>query len=936
MEPEQSARLEYIPEHLATGVAILDCASLRIRYVNSYLRSLLDEPWRTQNPQSLTGRTLEETLPGELLKVALPLIQHACSIEQKVSWTDVPYEGFLAARGRTYWNVTIEPVVFNETKSDGQQRADSLLITLEEVTELARSRVYLNAIQYISSAISGPHALPLVLDRILQSVQGLVGSTRCAVLLLDTSVSGYETHGLGIGGYRQGETQAIKPPTVVIAAQKGVHLRSQDWRPLLSEQVLLGRVMHEGRTLVIEDTSTVPEMSFPLLDDEGTPRRPGSVLCVPIFEPQTGERDGKGSIFNTLTSAMRARAVIGTIEVYHRRARGFPAEEVVLLEQFAQQAGLAIQHARLFRRINRLARDATRSARQQKNVMQAIPDGVIIYDHRWRVADINLTVRTLLGWSDDIIGLPIAEALSRSTAVFESDFRLIPNLITELDRRAMNRQVDEFKLTGADRQEYVIRRSYAPILDELGNVFAFIVIYHDVTEQARTRERIEAEVVARTSELAQRNEALQLARAAQELESARMELLLERLPSGVMLISASDRRMTLINDRAAQLLQRMGLSGSANGETSEAAETANRNIGDSAIEELFRSFTVYGNSGTVVPYEEQPLFLALHEGRASEAELHLTEQDGQPLYLLMSAAALRDTDGTIASAVLVLHEITRIKTLERAREDFFTTMAHELKTPLANIRAHLSALQANDYQWSPDEQHDFLQTADEQVERLVRMINHFLDASRVEAGALRLELEPILLPEMVEDLQERLEALIATSRRRLEVSLSPHLPAVLGDYELIMSVLTNLLSNAFRYAPEGDAVRLEIEHISNGGNGENSGNGGNGDNQRFTSVELRVIDRGPGMSPQQQSELFTRFSTFAAMRRPDADSPGQPEVERRKTGTRWSPASGLGLYISRGIVEAHGSTLSLQSAPDEGAIFRFSLAVASGVPSEVG
>lgn len=938
MEPEQSARLEYIPEHLAVGVAILGCADMRIRYVNQYFRSLLEDAWRTQD---VTGHTLEEIAPAELQKIALPLLREACASEnpsQKIRRTDVPYEGFLATRGRTYWNVTIERVSFPEPSANEQEQGESLLMTLEEVTELARSRVYLNAIQYISSAISGPHALPQVLDRILQSVQDLVGSTRCAVLLLDTSVSGYETHGLGIGGYRQGETQAIKPPTVVIAAQKGVHLRSQDWRPLLSEQVLLGRVMHEGRTLVIEDTSTVPEISLPLLDDEGTPRRPGSVLCVPIFEPQTGERDGKGSIFNTLTAATRARAVIGTIEVYHRRARGFPAEEVVLLEQFAQQAGLAIQHARLFRRINRLARDATRSARQQKNVMQAIPDGVIIYDHRWRVADINQTIRNLLGWSDSIVGLPIAEALSRSTAVFESDFRLIPNLITELDRRAMHRQIDEFKLVGADGREYVIRRSYAPIHDDLGNVFAFIVIYHDVTEQARTRERIEAEVVKRTAELAQStskleqsNEALQLAQAAQELEIARMELLLERLPSGVLLISASDRRMTLINHQAAQLLRRLGLSAI---EDSDRAGNENRNI---AIEEMFRSFTVYGNSGMVVPYEEQPLFMALHEGKASEAELHLTEQDGQPLYLLMSAAALRDADGTITSAVLVLHEITRLKTLERAREDFFTTMAHELKTPLANIRAHLSALQASDYQWSPDEQHDFLQTADEQVERLVRMINHFLDASRVEAGALRLELEPILLPEMVEDLQERLEALITTSKRRLEVRLAPHLPAVLGDYELIMSVLTNLLSNAFRYAPEGDAVWLEIEGIRNGNSSDIAGNGVTGENgnQAFTEVELRVIDHGPGLSLQQQSELFTRFSTFAAMRRPAADSPGQPEAERRRTSTRWSPATGLGLYISRGIVEAHGSALRLQSVPDKGATFSFTLAAASAVSGEV-
>ena len=157
-----------------------------------------------------------------------------------------------------------------------------------------------------------------------------------------------------------------------------------------------------------------------------------------------------------------------------------------------------------------------------------------------------------------------------------------------------------------------------------------------------------------------------------------------------------------------------------------------------------------------------------------------------------------------------LQEITRIKTLERAREDFFTTMAHELKTPLANIRAHLSALQARDMQWTNEQQYAFLQTADQQVERLVGMINHFLDASRVEAGALRLEIEPILLPELFEDMEERLEALISSSNKRLVIRQPKQLPAVRGDYELIMSVLTNLLSNAFRYTPEGEAVELTV------------------------------------------------------------------------------------------------------------------------------
>lgn len=242
-------------------------------------------------------------------------------------------------------------------------------------------------------------------------------------------------------------------------------------------------------------------------------------------------------------------------------------------------------------------------------------------------------------------------------------------------------------------------------------------------------------------------------------------------------------------------------------------------------------------------------------------------------------------------------------------------MAHELKTPLANIRAHLSALLAKDLHWSNEEQYAFLQTADEQVERLVGMINHFLDASRVEAGALRLELEPILLPEMLEDLQDRLSALITSSKRHLQINLPATVPAVEADYELIMSVLTNLLSNAFRYAPEGDIVRLDVTPVPDI------------PNSPPTQIMLSVTDRGMGMSKEQQTAVFTRFSTFAAMSRPTLERPGQPALERQRGSTRWSPATGLGLYISRGIVEAHGSTLTLKSHPGQGASFAFTLPV---------
>ncbi len=191
---------------------------------------------------------------------------------------------------------------------------------------------------------------------------------------------------------------------------------------------------------------------------------------------------------------------------------------------------------------------------------------------------------------------------------------------------------------------------------------------------------------------------------------------------------------------------------------------------------------------------------------------------------------------------------------------------------------------------------------------------------------MRLELEPVIIPELFEDLQDRLAALITSSQRTLRVMLPETLPAVLGDYELLVSVLTNLLSNAFRYAPEGDSVWLRAEPV-----------GAEDDPAQPEAVRLSVTDRGPGISPEQQIALFTRFSTFAASRRPSVDRPGQPELARaRGKASRWSPATGLGLYISRGIVEAHGSKLTLLSSPGKGATFAFTLPIFKGQAEQSG
>ncbi len=890
MQDGQAAQLEYILDTLTIGAAVIDASTLRILYANTYLHELLSEPWRNQD---ITNCHLEDILPHDIFSAAQPVFQQSIATRTPIYFDEVPYEGFLEIRGRTYWRLTIRPI----QTAPGQSPA--LIVTIEDVTESVRSNLYMNAIHQISSAIADDSALSLVLNRILQALQDMVGSRRCAIFFINKSIAGTEARIPGYVHATTTATDADTPPTVTLVAHRNIHPQSQDWHPAINDQTLLGRAVKERRTMIITDTHNTPNILLPNLDQNGEPVRPGSVLCVPIFDPYPP---------SSVSSPGESGDVLGTIEVYHHRSRGFPDEEVRLLERFARQAGLAIQNARLFRDVESWAQVASRHARQNENIMQAIPDGVVIYDPHWNVTAINFAARRLFGWSNDILGLPITQAMSHSAAdLSHFDFLRWSDPTAELEQRALTHRVDVFKLTGADGNTYTVRCSYTPIRDDGDNIFAFVVIYQDMTRETAARERIEAEVIARTTELAQRNAALQLAKEAQEVMRDRMELLLERLPSGVILINIQDHTIALANRMAVQILQKIGVPLEF---CDDPDETAQHLMGKH-YDPVLREVVLYNPDGEPVPYHEQPSYLAISQGKASEAELHTADIDGQSFYFLFNAAPLHLPDGSINSVVLVIHEITTTKTLERAREDFFTTMAHELKTPLANIRAHLSALLAHDLQWSLEEQTNFLHTADEQVERLVSMINQFLDASRVEARALSLQWEPILLPELFEDLQERLEALIMNSKSRLDIEIASNIPAVNGDYELIISVLTNLLNNAFRYTPEGDAVILKAEPSSTG--------------PHVTSVTISVIDHGPGMSQQQQEALFTRFSTFAARHRPDRERPGQPLVERGRGSRRWSAATGLGLYISRGILEAHGSILTVKSRPGQGATFMFTL-----------
>jgi signal transduction histidine kinase len=253
----------------------------------------------------------------------------------------------------------------------------------------------------------------------------------------------------------------------------------------------------------------------------------------------------------------------------------------------------------------------------------------------------------------------------------------------------------------------------------------------------------------------------------------------------------------------------------------------------------------------------------------------------------------RDEVGQLATAFNRMSG--ELENLERSRRDLVANVSHELKTPIAAIRAHLENLL--DGVEAPDPA--TLQVMLTQTERLSRLIDQLLELSRLESGELPLRREEIELAPLVSQVLSEIE--VARSDRGVEVAsdVPDDLPPIEVDRERVHQVLFNLLDNAVRFTPNGGSVRVSAER-HNG------------------SVEVRVADTGVGISAEHLPRLFERFYR------------ADPARSRGDGGT------GIGLAIARSVVEAHGGHITARSEPGSGSVFAFDLPVASGSKSRRG
>ncbi len=206
-----------------------------------------------------------------------------------------------------------------------------------------------------------------------------------------------------------------------------------------------------------------------------------------------------------------------------------------------------------------------------------------------------------------------------------------------------------------------------------------------------------------------------------------------------------------------------------------------------------------------------------------------------------------------------------------------------------------------------EKQQEFLIILSQEVEKMIQFVNELLDLSRLEAGALPIEKFPIDMREIIDENIRKIRPLLLEKKIDAEVAIPPHLPLVAADTVRVEQVLTNLIDNAIKFTPHGGKIRIGAE-VSDGGamgNGKHA-RGAKGKN-RF--VRIMVSDNGEGIGDGEKKYIFDKFY--------------QAKSSRGKN----AKGSGLGLSISKRIVEAHGGSIWFTSTTEEGTSFYFTLPI---------
>jgi len=342
-------------------------------------------------------------------------------------------------------------------------------------------------------------------------------------------------------------------------------------------------------------------------------------------------------------------------------------------------------------------------------------------------------------------------------------------------------------------------------------------------------------------------------------EKSRMRVLINHLGDGVM-ASDAQKRVALANP---PFLKMVGYRGE---------DTIGRPVRDLVkIEKMLGMI----DQALTMPREE---FVELTD------EIELENGEGAGVVLGARCVPLRDRLGRNVGSVTVLHDITVLKKMDQAKSEFVSMVAHEIQSPMNTVLMQLKNVSGGVVGPVTDKQREVLERASLRIKTLSDLSTDLLDLAKIESGLITMEkesLDPVaLLKDQVNFHQ------IRCREKQIDLTLDPlpELPHFLANRIKMEELLSNLITNAIRYTPEGGRIRVWAEKLDN-------------------SLCIRVCDTGIGIDPDEQKRIFDRFY----------------RVKNEKTRT--IPGTGLGLSIVKRIVEAHNGTIDVDSTPGRGSTF---------------
>jgi two-component system alkaline phosphatase synthesis response regulator PhoP len=300
-------------------------------------------------------------------------------------------------------------------------------------------------------------------------------------------------------------------------------------------------------------------------------------------------------------------------------------------------------------------------------------------------------------------------------------------------------------------------------------------------------------------------------------------------------------------------------------------------------EQLFTQFLERAAEPEVVQQLLSQAVVSVNE----RPSIEIAQDSDPPKYMGVSFFPVWEEDGRLIGWGGLVQDVTEKKNQLAWRLELLSILAHDLRAPLAALKGHSTALLANYGQWGEDMAREFLEAIDRSTDKLIRQVDRSLALTRVETGHLGLRPEPCSPESLISEAIERVEGSIGAGR--VDVQLPEDLPELRADPDRVEEVIINLLDNAARYAPEDENILVEAR-------------------VEGSMVVVSVTDRGAGVPEEDQELIFEKYES--------ADD------------TR--DGSGLGLYISRKIVQAHGGQMWLESPPpdmEQGARFSFTLPV---------